>query len=146
MLLTKINPIFVCKSTAQWKNYSSQTSPEICFDPETWEFHILGKSAPEDVRSLYYPVIEWTTRLVNTLLLNPGLTGGQGIRLEVNLTYFNSSSGKFLHDIFTELARFRQKGGKIDVVWYYDSEDTDMYEAGVDMASLAEMEFTFMPK
>jgi hypothetical protein len=32
------------------------------------------------------------------------------------------------------------------VEWIYDEEDTDLKEAGSDIASLVEMEFTYVPK
>jgi len=130
------------------KLYISPTdiSPEIIFSPDTWELSITGTSAPEDVRGLYYPVIEWTTEMVNTILENPGITGENGVRMTVDLKYFNSSSGKFLHDIFTELSRLKQGNGSLEIRWLYDKEDVDMEEAAYDMAKLAGLEFICLPK
>lgn len=130
------------------KLYISPTdiSPEISFDPDTWELSIKGTSAPEDVRGLYYPVIKWTTEMVNSILENPGTTGENGVRLTVDLKYFNSSSGKFLHDIFSELSRLKKGNGSLEIRWLFDKEDVDMEEAGYDMANLVGLEFICLPK
>lgn len=121
-------------------------SPEISFDPDTWLFQIKGFSAPEDVRTLYYPVIDWITAAADSLILNPELAGDKSIRLEIDLNYFNSSSGKFLHDIFSEMARMKENGCSVEIIWYYEADDSDMHEAGLDMSALAGMEFTFVSK
>jgi hypothetical protein len=130
------------------KLYISPTdiSPEIILSPDTWELSISGTSAPEDVRGLYYPVIQWTTEMVNTILENPGITGESGVRMTIDLKYFNSSSGKFLHDIFTELSRLKQGNGSLEIRWFFDKEDVDMEEAAYDMAQLAGLEFICLPK
>ncbi|MBE0674603.1 MAG: DUF1987 domain-containing protein [Bacteroidales bacterium] len=121
-------------------------APEIKCDPATWEISIKGTSAPEDVRTLYYPVIEWTSRMVATILANPGLTGQNGVTFILDLNYFNSSSAKFLHDIFSELVKLKKAGSSLEVRWFYDREDVDMYEAGQDMALLTEMDFIYLEK
>lgn len=120
--------------------------PEIILDPANWELSVSGTSAPEDVRSLYYPVIEWVTEMVNTLIENPAAAGLSGVVMTFDLMYFNSSSGKFFHDIFLELARLRDAGCKVEVRWLYEDDDQDMLEAGQDMAILAELEFTYIQK
>jgi hypothetical protein len=120
--------------------------PEIICDPATWEISIRGNSAPEDVRTLYYPVITWTQEMVDSIIANPLLTGHNGVTINLDLHYFNSSSAKFLHDIFSELARLKMAGSSVEVRWFYDIEDTDMHEAGQDMAMLAGFEFVYLIK
>lgn len=126
----------------------THVTPEIRFCPEENIFSIQGMSAPEDVRALYYPVIEWINKLVNEVLrgdlkifneVNP-------LRFKINLTYFNSSSAKFLFDIFLDLKKLHQSGVPIVIEWYYDEDDTDMREAGEDISQLVEMEFSFISK
>ena len=107
---------------------------------------IRGTSAPEDVRALYYPVINWFTTMADTIIENPGTTGEAGVRLTVDLKYFNSSSGKFLHDIFAELARLKRGNGSIEIRWLFEHEDLDLEEAGHDLAEMCGLEFIFLPK
>ena len=44
---------------------STKITPEILFSPEESIFSIRGISAPENVRSLYYPVIQWLKTFIN---------------------------------------------------------------------------------
>lgn len=44
------------------------TSPEIHFSPDENIFLIRGTSSPEDVRAMYYPVIEWVKLFVDNII------------------------------------------------------------------------------
>lgn len=125
-------------------------SPEVHFSPNENIFLIRGISAPEDVRAMYYPVIEWIKNYINFLIQTEprkkNYTPVNPLKFKVDLEYFNSSSAKFLYDIFMELQRLIPEGVPFIVEWLYDKEDTDLKEAGSDIASLAGMEFIFVPK
>jgi hypothetical protein len=127
---------------------SGPYSPEICFSPDERIFFIRGISSPEDVRGTYYPVIDWLKNYIDSLLT--GNSNHYSIRVplkfQVDLEYFNSSSAKFLYDIFLELKRLVSSRIPMIVEWLYDAEDTDMQEAGSDIAMLLEMEFTYVSK
>jgi hypothetical protein len=126
----------------------TSTSPEIHFSPEEEIFFIRGISCPEDVRGIYYPVIEWLRNYIDILLEGKSAEyfNNVPLKFQVDLDYFNSSSGKFLYDIFLELKRLISGGIPVVVEWMYDEEDTDLQEAGSDIAALVEMEFTYIPK
>ena len=126
----------------------TNTSPEICFSPEERIFSLRGISSPEDVRGIYYPVIEWLIKYVDSLLKenNTPYSISNPLKLQVDLAYFNSSSAKFLYDIFLELKRLDAVKIPVLVEWIYDEEDPDLLEAGQDIASLVEMIFVFVPK
>lgn len=123
-------------------------TPEINFSPAQNLFIISGKSSPEDVREMYYPVIEWIKIFVDDVIDGEfkNLSSQNPLKLQADLDYFNSSSAKFLHDIFMELKRLRANDVAVIVEWLYDQEDLDQKEAGVDIALLVEMEFVFRPK
>jgi hypothetical protein len=80
-------------------------TPEIIFSPDEKIFLIRGISSPEDVRALYYPVIEWVTNFSDEVLIRKKIqyTENDPLIFRIDLKYFNSSSAKFLHDIFNEL-------------------------------------------
>jgi hypothetical protein len=128
----------------------TSSSPEVHFSPEENIFLIRGISSPEDVRAMYYPVIEWIRNYVNELLLtklkNKNTKGGVPLKFKADLEYFNSSSAKFLYDIFMELQRLIPADIPFIVEWVYEKEDVDLKEAGSDIASLAGMEFIFVAK
>ncbi|HOB84818.1 MAG TPA: DUF1987 domain-containing protein [Bacteroidales bacterium] len=123
-------------------------SPTIRFIPDLNDFLISGMSAPEDVRALYYPVIEWMDKFNSELIsgnykifseTNPMI-------LKIDLNYFNSASAKFLLDILLELKKIRESGTPVVVEWYYEEDDIDMKEAGEDLSELVEMELKYIIK
>ena len=127
---------------------STNITPEVNLSPQENVFIIRGISSPEDVRSLYYPVIEWVKEYVTNLLeiKDVSFTKGSPLRFKTDLMYFNSSSAKFLYDIFLELKRLVPSGIPFIIEWYYDEEDLDLKEAGADIAMLVGMEFTYIAK
>jgi hypothetical protein len=123
-------------------------TPEVHFSPQEKIFLIRGVSSPEDVRAMYYPVIEWFISYINELLedKNTNYTSDSPLRFKTELLYFNSSSAKFLYDIFLELNRLTQAGIPFIVEWVYEEEDLDLKEAGSDIALLVGMEFSYISK
>jgi len=126
----------------------THSTPEIRFSVEDNNFSIRGVSRPEDVRALYYPVIEWIKELADNIISNKIniYSKENPLKFKIDLLYFNSSSAKFLYDIFTELKRLPDAGITVIVEWHYEKEDLDMRDAGMDIAILAEMEFTYIEK
>lgn len=126
----------------------TSTTPEINFSPDENIFIISGTSSPEDVRAMYYPVIDWIKVFVDDVLKEVHNPFKKGIPLDFkfDLSYFNSSSAKFFFDILTEFHRLIKAEIPVKVSWYYDEEDHDMKEAGADMSLYAEMEFNFVSK
>lgn len=126
----------------------TSTTPEVNFSPQENIFLISGISSPEDVRAMYYPVIEWIVAFVKEIIegKNKSYAPGIPLKFKAELIYFNSSSAKFLYDIFIELKRLIPLGIPVIIEWYYEEEDIDLKEGGMDIALLAEMEFLFIPK
>jgi hypothetical protein len=126
----------------------TSSTPEINFSPDENIFTIIGKSAPEDVRAMYYPVIEWTKIFVDDVIEGEfeNFSSENAMIVKTDLLYFNSSSAKFFFDIFSELKRLIDNNILVIVEWFYDEEDQDQKEAGMDIAEMVEMEFTYIPK
>jgi hypothetical protein len=126
----------------------SRNTPEIHFSPDKNIFLIRGKSSPEDVRALYYPVIDWIKAFIDEIIEGEDkiFTPDNPLRFKTDLSYFNSSSAKFLFDIFIELKRLLSAGVPVQSEWYYDEEDIDLKDAGVEIALLVGMEFSLIPK
>ncbi len=125
---------------------ATDTSPEIKFDPDNHHFTITGLSRPEDVRAFYYPVLEWCQTFRNQEMdtENISFTKDNPLVVRINLKYFNSSSAKFLFDIFTEISGLCKKGHTVDIYWHYDPGDEDMLEAGKEMSEIAEIPFRYI--
>jgi hypothetical protein len=122
-------------------------SPEINFSPEDNIFIIKGVSSPEDVRAMYYPIIDWVRQFVDDLIHfgSKAYSEESPLKFHTELVYFNSSSAKFLYDIFMELKRLLAVGIPVVVEWAYDEEDIDLKEAGQDIALLLDMDFIYVP-
>lgn len=126
----------------------TKNTPEILLSTDENIFSICGNSRPEDVRLLYYPVIDWLKKLVDNMLNGNHyhFTSDNPFKLKIDLSYFNSSSAKFLFDIFSELKNLSASGIPVIVEWYYDNDDPELKEAGEDMAAMADMTFKYIGK
>jgi len=126
----------------------TNSTPEVHLSPDEDIFIICGTSSPEDVRMMYYPVIEWINNFISEIIKGKTYrySSEKPLIFKIDLIYFNSSSAKFLFDIFSELKRLSPSGIPVVVEWFHDVEDFDLKEAGLDIASLVGMEFTFVPK
>jgi hypothetical protein len=127
-------------------HHATEISPEIFLSPAENRFVISGNSAPEDVRELYYPVLSWMKEFISQVRRNNIYTDKNPLIFKIDLEYFNSSSTKFLFDIFTLLKDLNNEGVPVVIEWYHDAEDTDLREAGEDLALLCEIEFKYCPK
>ena len=124
------------------------STPEINFSPQENIFLIRGTSSPEDVRAIYYPVVEWTKIFTDSVILGEvsNYSSENPLKFRIDLTYFNSSSEKFIYDIINELKRLSTTDVPVIIEWCFDEEDIDMRDAGLDISILVEMEFTFVQK
>lgn len=125
---------------------ATDLTPEIILAPDENKFIISGKSAPEDVRGLYYPVLEWMEEFAGAIRKSNPYSDTNHLLFRLDLEYFNSSSAKFLFDIFAHLRDLNTDGIPVDIEWYYDEEDTDLREAGEDLSLLCELPFIYCPK
>lgn len=126
----------------------TKNTPEIKFSPEENIFRIKGNSSPEDVREMYYPVIEWIRIFIEDIIYGEGAVYSteNPLKLQIDLEYFNSSSAKFLYDIFNDLKRLNDSQIPYIVEWFYEEQDTDMLDAGQDIAFLVETKFSYIVK
>jgi len=123
-------------------------TPAIRFAPDEHVFYIRGTSSPEDVRTMYYPALEWINTFIDEIFKGKfnNYSKENPVKFQMDLDYFNSASAKFFFDILTGFKKLHSASLPVIVEWYYDEEDADMKEAGDDFAKLLEMEFTFIPK
>lgn len=108
-------------------------TPYIRFDGEKGIIEIKGRSIPENSIEFYKPLIDW---LEEYAVLEKKQTA-----VNVQLEYFNTSSSKCILDIFKKLEVLFKKGQKVEVNWYYDEDDEDMFEAGEDYQSIINIPF-----
>ncbi len=115
---------------------STPKTPEIDFNHTSGVFQIIGISVPENSLEFYSSIINWLKEYV----LNPV----DRTKIIFKLTYVNTSSLQFLYDILLILDKIHDKKSKIQVEWYYLSEDYDMKEMGEDYRDALNIDFSFV--
>ena len=109
--------------------------PEVEFNKKNGRLKISGKSFMEDTVAFYTPVMEW----LNAYKLNPH----EITEFTFSLEYMNTSSSKFLLDIFQLLNEIHRKNQGVKVIWRYYEDDEDMEETGKQYEELFKIPFTF---
>ena len=108
-------------------------TPKIEFIAETGAFIISGSSIPEDCLLFYKTIFSW----LDDYLEDPR----PNTVLEMRMKFFNTSTSKCLFTIFRKLEELKDKGFQTSILWYYQLEDTDMYESGLDFQQMIKVPF-----
>jgi len=91
--------------------------PGVDFCSKTGECCISGESFLEETGRFYTPLVEWLLKFFeknNTIVFS------------FKLTYFNTSTSKWILTILSELKKMQDKGGNVTVYWYFHEDDVDM--------------------
>ncbi len=118
---------------------AGKLTPKVTFDPDENIFSISGSSLPENVHEFYKPIIQW---------LEDYEAGADMIskpfKVSMKFAYYNSSSMKYIHEIFTRIANINNKGVQTIIDWHYEKDDELLKEAGQDLADLVGIKFNFI--
>lgn len=91
--------------------HSTSHHPEVNFDAETGVLELSGRSLPEQVLTLYQPILKWVEDYTKV--------PRESTVFKINLDYINSSSSKYLLEILKRLNDFHKKGNDVLVKWYF---------------------------
>ena len=119
-------------------------SPRIVLDPESKNFEFSGESRPENVRKFYLPILEWLETYTKE---QEKLKDGErtsGLECQFNFEYFNSTSAKYILDIFKSLNAINALGIGLDIKWLYEEDDEDMLEVGQEMSRMSKLSFEYI--
>ena len=111
-------------------------SPKVILDPEGGQFEFSGESRPENVRSFYLPILEWLENFCKEC--------SSPVEFLFAFEYFNSTSAKYILDIFKILKGLHTSGVLVTVKWQYEEDDEDMYEVGVEMSRMSGLTFDYI--
>jgi len=107
-----------------WTTKATKHTPEVSFDAESDTLSMKGESYPEDVAEFAEPIFEWLDEYLEQL-------SNQAFTVNIELTYFNSSSSKMLLDLLDRLEEeVIDRGKNITVNWIYDEENDTAEEYG----------------
>ncbi|HET6452554.1 MAG TPA: DUF1987 domain-containing protein [Spirochaetia bacterium] len=92
----------------------TNATPEIRWDSASGTLAITGESYPENSFDFYEPVLEWLRHSLPTLAR---------LRLEVSVSYMNSSSIKCMLDILDAMGEAHAAGAAVEAVWSYETDN-----------------------
>lgn len=106
--------------------------PIVDFNYQTGICLLSGESYMEETYKFYEPLIFW---------LQNYIVEKKPIILNIRLTYFNTSSSRFILEILYTLKRYKNDGGEVEINWFYKNDDPDILseiddfieEAGVEI-------------
>lgn len=120
---------------------STETSPKISLDP-SGKLLMEGESRPENVVKFFEPIMAWLQEYQQAV--KDGSVS-KTAAFDFKLEYFNSSSAKFIMDVFIELEKAVQNGLSLQINWYYEELDEDLLESGEEYQKLVKIPFNFIP-
>jgi hypothetical protein len=109
--------------------------PNVVFDKDAGKFEISGISIPHNSADFYTPLIDWFKKYSK----HPNLE----TVLVCKLDYFNTSSHKYLTEIFKLLDENHKNGAATKINWYFNAEDEDMKLIGQELSHFLTLPFEF---
>ena len=117
----------------------SNENPEVLLDPEQEKYIISGNSLPEDIKTVYMPIVDWFKENCSSLEHN--------INLIIDLNYINSTSSKALMDVFVTLEQETLNSTQpAKIHWKYDKDDSDNEQLGISYKEMLKIPFLLEPK
>ena len=117
----------------------SSENPEVTLDPEQEKYIISGNSLPEDIKTVYMPIVDWFKENCRSLEHN--------INLIIDLNYINSTSSKALMDVFVTLEKETLNSTQpAKIHWIYDKDDSDNQQLGISYKEMLKIYFLLEPK
>lgn len=121
----------------------TEYTPSIAFSITQEKFLIMGEARPENAGKFFEPVLVWLKHFSENAHNEASYKQSKNIKVHFILDYFNSSSIKYLYDILKQLEFIKPYLSSLEIVWYYEASDEDMYENGVEFSKIIDVPFTF---
>jgi len=99
---------------------SSYIIPTVDFNVSTGICEISGESFLEETAKFYSPLLDWIKKYTYSVK--------KPITFIFKLTYFNTSTSKWILNILNAIKRFEENGGEVTINWYYREDDVDMQD------------------
>ena len=104
-----------------------------------------GECRPENVLTYFTPILNWLNKF-KTWANNQNEPITKALEFDFKLEYYNSSSAKFLFNIFEKLKFLQAQGFNVKMNWYYDELDEDLLENGKEFEKILGLEFNYFPQ
>ena len=119
-------------------------TPKVAFLAEAGHLELSGISRPEDVAGFYEELLQWLGEFEEFVLKSEHKYEVQEPRFIFNMSYFNSSSSKFIIQMLRHVKNLIDQGIDIKIDWFYEEGDEKMMEDGEDLADAVELEFNYI--
>jgi response regulator RpfG family c-di-GMP phosphodiesterase len=108
-------------------------TPAVKFYPDRGYIEITGRSTSENATKFYRPLIEGIEKYLFKPV-SPTL-------VHIQFEYFNTATAKCIMELLKKLESLPKKGIKVEVNWYYKTDEQAMYHAGMDYKSILNVDF-----
>lgn len=121
---------------AKFQIEGTEVTPTVRIDDKKGSIEITGRSTMQDPVAFYSTLVERLSGYEehNVVFRN----------VNIALTYFNTSSSKWIYQIFKSLENLYQKNNGMQINWFYDEDDETIQEAGEDYQSLLRIPFNMI--
>lgn len=127
----------VTAATADIDLAATQSTPRVVADWREGVLLMAGESYPENTYEIFDGIISWVDRfLVET---------ERELRLDLRLSYLNTSSIRAMIDIFDRLQSAHEGGRSLSVLWLYDSRNPRSAELGEEFKEDYTFSFEIRP-
>ena len=113
----------------------TKTTPQIKFDKKSGVLEISGRSIPENSSKFYEPILKWIDKY--------NLEPSKQTILKIYLEYFNTSSSKYLYEIFKRFEELhnRENENNVRIEWFYEKGVDELAETGEDYSDIINIPF-----
>ncbi len=124
----------------------TEFSPRILFDTNAKKFELQGISRPEDVIAFYESVLYKIEGYIQKVISEVTDFKTFEFNLKFDLEYMNSASSKYILQILDHFKQLFSKGAKINVDWYYEDIDDQIFEDGEDLSDVIKIPFNLISR
>ncbi len=101
-------------------NHTDSSTPNVEFNAKTGVCVLSGEAFMEQPYFFYKPLSDWLETYIKEVR--------GGLFFDIKLTYFNTSSSKFVLDMLRLLKKYQLSGNEVKVRWFLRKLDEDMRE------------------
>ena len=120
-------------------------TPRVKFIIDKGYLELSGISRPEDVAGFFEEPLNWLAGLEDSIInTSESKYNIPELNFVIKLSYFNSSSAKYLIMMLRHLKNLIDAGMQVKIDWYFEGGDEKMQEDGEDLAEAVGLEFNYI--
>ncbi|MDD3859344.1 MAG: DUF1987 domain-containing protein [Bacteroidales bacterium] len=112
---------------------STEKTPEVNSDYKHGKIELIGVIIPENPL-IFFGELE--------KVVEECKTNSDNLEIDFKLDYFNTGAARYIYDLLKNLKNHQN----CSINWYYESDDEDIYESGIEFQQLSGLKFNFIEK